>query len=103
MERLTVLGSGLSTVAGMDWFLIGCGEQDVVVATRDHSTDVVDVTQVKAMPKDSPLSRVSNAHYFLGVAHQRNGNTERAKAEFQAALAANPDNDNAKKALASLK
>lgn len=59
--------------------------------------------QVKAMPKDAPVSRVSNAHYYLGLSHQRSGNADRARAEFQAAVGANPDNDNAKKALASMK
>lgn len=57
--------------------------------------------QLKAMPKDAPIVRVSNAHYNLGLAQQKAGQPERAKAEFRAALAANPDNENAKKALAA--
>jgi tetratricopeptide (TPR) repeat protein len=59
--------------------------------------------QLKAIPPDAPLIRVSNAHYNLGLAQQRSGRNDRAKTEFEAAVAANPDNDNAKKALASLK
>ena len=58
--------------------------------------------QLKAMPKDSPVIRVSNAHYNLGLAQLKAGQPDRAKAEFRAANAANPDNENAKKALASV-
>ena len=43
MNKITVLGSGLSSVAGMDWFLIGYGGQDVFVATCDHVTDEIEV------------------------------------------------------------
>lgn len=57
--------------------------------------------QLKAMSKDAPVARVSNAHYNLGLAQQKGGQPERAKAEFRAAIAANPDNENAKKALAA--
>ena len=45
----------------------------------------------------------SIALYQLGVSHQRNGRRDQAKAEYQTALAANPKNEDAKKALASLK
>jgi hypothetical protein len=43
MEHITVLGGGLSTLAGIDWFLIGYGGQDVFVATCDHMTDRIEV------------------------------------------------------------
>ena len=58
--------------------------------------------QLAAMPKDPLLTRVSNAHYNLGLSLQGSGRPDLAKPEFQAALAANPDNANAAKALASL-
>lgn len=58
--------------------------------------------QLTLMPKDGPLSRVSLAHYNLGLSHQGLGHLDRAKSEFQAALAANPDNTNANQALAKL-
>lgn len=45
----------------------------------------------------------SLAHYYLGMIHQQHGRSDQAKAEYQAALVANPRNDEAKKALASLK
>jgi hypothetical protein len=43
MNKITVLGSGLSSVAGMDWFLVGYGGQDVFVVTCDHMTDEIEV------------------------------------------------------------
>ena len=43
------------------------------------------------------------SHYYLGVIHQENGRRDQAKTEYQAALAANPNNEDAAKALASLK
>ena len=45
----------------------------------------------------------STAHYLLGVVHQQGGRRDQAKAEYQSAIAANPKNEDAKKALASLK
>ena len=59
--------------------------------------------QLKAMPKDATPTRISNAHYFLGMAHDKRGHADKAKAEYQAAIAANPKNEDAKKALAALK
>jgi len=59
--------------------------------------------QLKLMAKDVPLTRVSNAHYFLGLADEKSGHRDKAKAEYQAATAANPKNEDAKKALALLK
>ena len=59
--------------------------------------------QLKAMPKDATPTRVSNAHYFLGMAHDKRGHADKAKAEYQAAIAANPKNEDAKKALVALK
>jgi tetratricopeptide (TPR) repeat protein len=52
-------------------------------------------------PPDAPAANVSNAHYCLGVVHDQRGRRDQAKVEYQAALAANPNNDDAKKALAS--
>jgi tetratricopeptide (TPR) repeat protein len=45
----------------------------------------------------------STAHLLLGVVHQQGGRRDQAKVEYQAAIAANPKNEDAKKALASLK
>jgi tetratricopeptide (TPR) repeat protein len=59
--------------------------------------------QLKVMPKDATPTRVSNAHYYLGMAEEKSGHSDKAKAEYQAALAANPKNEEAKKALAALK
>jgi tetratricopeptide (TPR) repeat protein len=58
--------------------------------------------QLKTMPKDATPMRVSNAHYFLGVGHEKRGHRDKAKAEYRSAIAANPKNEDAKKALASL-
>jgi tetratricopeptide (TPR) repeat protein len=59
--------------------------------------------QLKTMPSDATPTKVSNAHYFLGLAHEKSGHRDTAKAEYQAAIAANPKNEDAKKALASSK
>jgi Tfp pilus assembly protein PilF len=45
----------------------------------------------------------SLAHHCLGVIHQQGGRCDQAKAEYQAALAANPNNGDAKRALGALK
>jgi tetratricopeptide (TPR) repeat protein len=58
--------------------------------------------QLKAMPKDATPGKVSNAHYFLGIAHDKSGHVDKARAEYVTAIAANPKNEAAKKALASL-
>ena len=57
----------------------------------------------KALAAKADVVSTSIAHYHLGVIHQQNGHRDQAKAEYQAALAANPKNEDAKKALASLK
>jgi hypothetical protein len=54
------------------------------------------------MPKDPSLTRMSSLHYSLGLSLQGSGRPDLVKPEFQAAVAANPDNANAAKALASL-
>jgi tetratricopeptide (TPR) repeat protein len=59
--------------------------------------------QLKTMPRDATPTKVSNAHYFLGMAREKSGHRDKAKAEYQAAITANPMNEDAKKALASLK
>jgi tetratricopeptide (TPR) repeat protein len=72
---------------------------------RERWTDAIAMyeKQLKFMLKDASPTRVSNAHYFLGLAHEKSGHGDRAKTEYQAAIAANPKNEDAKKALASLK
>lgn len=71
---------------------------------RERWVDAISMyeKQLKTMPRDAWPSRVSSAHYFLGVALDKSGHRDRAKTEYQAALAANPKNEDAKKALASL-
>jgi tetratricopeptide (TPR) repeat protein len=54
-------------------------------------------------PKDASAINISNAHYCLGVVHQQGGRRNEARAEFQAALAANPKHDDAKNALSALR
>ena len=72
---------------------------------RERWTDAMAMyeTQLKVMSKDALPARVSNAHYFLGMAHAKSSRSDRARAEYQKAIAANPDNQDARKALASLK
>jgi Tfp pilus assembly protein PilF len=65
-------------------------------------TDASAMYQSALKAKPEGMS-VSIAHYYLGVIHQENGRRDQAKAEYQAALAANPNNEDAAKALASLK
>jgi tetratricopeptide (TPR) repeat protein len=59
--------------------------------------------QLKMMSNDATPRKVSNVHYFLGLACEKNGQRDKAKSEYQSAIAANPMNEDAKKALASLK
>jgi Tfp pilus assembly protein PilF len=40
---------------------------------------------------------------FLGVAEEKTGHRDKARTEYQTAIAANPKNEDAMKALASLK
>lgn len=58
---------------------------------------------LKVAPKESPNSLMSSAHYLLGVGYERTGKRDRARQEYQEALAVFPTNEDAKKALASLK
>jgi tetratricopeptide (TPR) repeat protein len=58
---------------------------------------------VKTLPNDASTTRISNAHYMLGLANEKVGHAERAKAEYQVAIEASPKNEDAKKALAALK
>jgi tetratricopeptide (TPR) repeat protein len=71
---------------------------------RERWSDAISMyeKQLKTISKDAWPTRVSNAHYFLGLAHEKSGHRDRAKAEYQAAIAANPKNEDAKKAFASL-
>jgi Cytochrome c biogenesis factor len=59
-------------------------------------------TQLLKLSKETPAPKRSNVHYFLGLAEEKSGRHDEAAAEYHAALAANPNNENAKKALASL-
>ncbi|MBI3401009.1 MAG: tetratricopeptide repeat protein [Acidobacteria bacterium] len=54
-------------------------------------------------PKDASATNTAIAHYCLGVVHEQVGRRDQARAEYQAALGANPKNEDAKKALAALK
>lgn len=54
-------------------------------------------------PKDAAAPNVSVAHQFLGVVYEKQAKKEQARAEYQAAVTANPKNEEAKKALAALK
>jgi hypothetical protein len=55
------------------------------------------------MPADAAPTKVSNIHYFLGLVHGKSGHGDKAKAEYEAAIAANPKNEDARKAVASSK
>lgn len=48
------------------------------------------------------IARLSNAHFFLGLAEEKSGRRDKAAAEYRTALAANPANEDAKKTLSSL-
>jgi tetratricopeptide (TPR) repeat protein len=78
---------------------------DAFYPRRARWTDAIAMygKQLKTMPEDATPTSVSNAHYFLGLVHEKSGDGDRAKAEYQAAIAANPRNEDAKKALGSLK
>jgi len=54
-------------------------------------------------PKDAAAVNIANAHYLLGVVHEQRGRRDQAKAEYQAAVAANPKHDDARKALDAIK
>jgi tetratricopeptide (TPR) repeat protein len=71
---------------------------------RERWTDAIIMyeKQLTVMPKDAAPAKVSNANYFLGMAHEKSGHRDKAKTAYQAAIAANPENEDAKKALASL-
>lgn len=51
----------------------------------------------------TPNAILTSVHYFLGVACQKTGKKDRAKAEFEAALQISPTDEDVKKALAALK
>jgi tetratricopeptide (TPR) repeat protein len=58
---------------------------------------------LSAAPKDAPVQNVYLAHYWLGMIYAAQGKKDAAKAEYEAALLANPKGEDAKKALAALK
>lgn len=72
---------------------------------RERWNDAVGMyeKQLKTMAKDAYPSKVSNTHFFLGDAEEKTGHRDKAKSEYQTAIAANPKNEDATKALASLK
>ena len=69
---------------------------------RERWADAIAMYE-KALAAKADVVSTSIAHYHLGEIHQQNGRKDQAKAEYQAALTANPKNEDAKKALASLK
>lgn len=69
---------------------------------RERWADAIAMYE-KALAAKADVVSASLAHYYLGDIHQQNGRGDQARAEYQAALAANPKNEDAKKALASLK
>lgn len=72
---------------------------------RERWSDAVVMYEkwVKTLSNDALPTRISSAHYFLGLANEKVGHAEKAKAEYQLAIAANPKNEDAKNALAILK
>jgi tetratricopeptide (TPR) repeat protein len=54
-------------------------------------------------PKDAPQVNFGFAHYVLGMIYDRQSKKDAARAEYQSALALNPKNTDAKKALDALK
>ena len=54
-------------------------------------------------PKNAPTPNVSFAHYVLGMAYERQAKNDSARVEYQNAVAINPRNKDAKKALDALK
>jgi tetratricopeptide (TPR) repeat protein len=54
-------------------------------------------------PKNASTTNTAIAHYCLGLVHQQAGRRDQARAEYQTALTSNPKNEDAKKALASVK
>ena len=54
-------------------------------------------------PKSAATPTVAFAHYVLGMAYERQAKKDSARAEYQTALAINPRNTDAKKALDALK
>jgi tetratricopeptide (TPR) repeat protein len=58
---------------------------------------------IEEAPKDASPQNVSAAHYFLGLVYERQSKRDAARTEYQTALAANPKNEDAKRALDALK
>jgi len=54
-------------------------------------------------PRDTPAATMSSAHYILGIIYEKQAKKDAAREEYAAAVAANPKNEEAKKALANLK
>lgn len=58
---------------------------------------------IASPPSGFPRPTLVGAHHRLGMIYERQGKKDRARAEYQAALAMDPANENAKKSLAALK
>ena len=54
-------------------------------------------------PEDFPPISASSVHYRLGNIYERQGNPDRARAEYTEAVRLNPKNEDARKSLAALK
>ena len=57
--------------------------------------------QFKLISGDASSTKIANVHYALGLSHEKLGHADKARTEYQAAVAANPANEDARKALAS--
>jgi tetratricopeptide (TPR) repeat protein len=58
---------------------------------------------VRTTNVQTPNAVLTSTHYLLGVAYQKTGRLDRAKAEYEMALQVSPSNEDAKKALASIR
>jgi tetratricopeptide (TPR) repeat protein len=54
-------------------------------------------------PKDAPTITLAGAHHRLGMIYEKQGKKDLARAEYLEAVRINPNNEDAKKALAALK
>jgi Tfp pilus assembly protein PilF len=60
-------------------------------------------TWLEKMPADASKQNQAVAHFLLGHAAEKQGKKDVAKSEYQQAVTLNPQNNEAKKALDSLK
>ena len=57
---------------------------------------------IASPPKDARPTNVASAHHRLGMIYEKQGKKDQARAEYNKALAIDPNNENAKKSLAAL-